>query len=124
MAPSSTESRLCAEEAGSRGRAVLGDEAADIDEPGARVELGVDGVDQPRVLVAGRRLHGLGDDDAGDELGSAGRDDAAPADEDGVAVVPEVEKLEGDRRLTALASLKGGAGVEGGGTLLQHLLAI
>ena len=86
------------------------DEDAEVDQPRARVELRVDGVNQ-EVAVD---VLGLHDDDAGDELGRAVLDRGAPADDDGVAGVPEVEELEGDVGLRALALLEGLAAVEGG----------
>lgn len=75
-----------------RGRAVGGVEDAEVDEPSARVELGVDGLNLPGVLAAGGRLDGLHDNVADDRLGRQGR---RPADDDGVAGVPDVELLEG-----------------------------
>ena len=91
------------------GGAVRGEDA-EVDEPGARVELGVDGLDEPGLGTGSAlRLH---DDVAGDDLRALG---GAPADHDGaLAGVPEVQDLEGDRGLGALTFLEGLEGVEGG----------
>jgi hypothetical protein len=101
---------------GALGGAAAGGEDAEVVEPGAAVELGVDGLDEPGLL--GVRVGvglGLDGDDAGDLLlggdGAGGARD--PANEDGVAVVPGVEDLEGDWSLTALAGDEGLAGGEG-----------
>lgn len=82
-------------------------EDTQVDEPGAGVELGVDGVDEPGLVLVDR----LEDDDAGDIARAHGRH---PAQRHGVAVVPHVELEEGDRRLAALADLEGGTRGEGG----------
>ena len=67
-------------------------EDAEVDEPGTAVELGVDGLDE--VGLGGAVLVlGLHDDDTGDLLGALGR---SPADDDGVARVPDVQLLEGN----------------------------
>ena len=42
-----------------------------------------------------------------------------PAQGDGVTGVPQIELLEGDRGLRALAGFEGGEGVEGGGAELE-----
>jgi hypothetical protein len=77
--------RLCAEESAAGAASWLED--VKVDEPGAAVELGVDGLDLP----AAAGMYGLHDDVARDDLWGLGR---APADDDGVAVVPDVELLE------------------------------
>lgn len=77
-------------------------------EPRAGVELAVDGVDEPGVLGA----VGVGDDfhadqaDDGLGLGDGRGVGSQPADDDGVAGVPELEALEVDGRLLALADLE------------------
>lgn len=77
-------------------------------EPGTGVELAVDGVNEPGLSGAvgvGDDLHA---DQTDDRLGL--RDGSGvgslPADDDGVARVPEVEALEVDGRLLALADLE------------------
>ena len=76
---------LCAAE--SAAGAASRREDVEVDEPSTAVELGVDGLDLPAATV----VDGLHDDVAGDDLWGLGR---APADGDGVAVVPDVELLE------------------------------
>ena len=74
-------------------------EQTEVDEPCTAVELGVDGLDVPFAID----VCGLQYVDTSDLLwGLSG----APADDDGVAGVPEVEDLEWDRRLRGLASLE------------------
>ena len=73
-----------------RGGAVR-DEHTEVDEPCTAVELGVGGLDEPWVLAARRGGDGLEDDVATDDLGGVGGDWGAPAEEDGVAVVPDLE---------------------------------
>ena len=63
-----------------------GREDVEVDEPCTAVELGVDSLDLPRAIV-----DSLHDDIASDDLRSLG---GAPADGNGVAVVPDVELLE------------------------------
>nr|POE87301.1 hypothetical protein CFP56_29890 [Quercus suber] len=76
------------------------------------VELGEDLADEPWLVATGT-ARGLEDDVAGDALGGLG---GAPADDDGaLAAVPQVEDLEWDRGLAALADLEGSAGREGDG---------
>lgn len=88
------------------------------------VSLPVDGVDLPWLNGACRRCGGLEHDDTGHELRGTVGDGCAPAEEDGVAVVPEVELLEGDVGLSTLASLESRERVEGDGaellTMLDH----
>jgi hypothetical protein len=95
-------------------------------EPGAGVELAVDGVDEPRVgggvLVlddfhADQADDGLG---VGDGCGVGG----LPADDDGVARVPEVEALEVDGRLLALADLELLEAGEGRGEEVEGLCGV
>lgn len=64
-----------------------------IHEPGPAVELRVHGVNEPWLFGTERVGHRLEHDDAGDGFG---RERRAPAQEDGVAVVPDVQLLEGD----------------------------
>jgi hypothetical protein len=77
-------------------------------EPGTGVELAVDGVDEPGLASA----VGVGDDfhadqtDDGLGLGNWGGVGCDPSDDDGVAGVPEVEALEVDGWLLALANLE------------------
>ena len=105
-----------------RRRAACGCEGAGIHKPCAAVELGVDCLDEPWLGAAGVRvLDGLADDDAGNELRCEGR---APAEEDGVAAVPNVELFEWDRRLRALGSLELGARGEGGLAKLECALVV
>lgn len=92
-------------------------------EPCGGVELGVDGLDDPWVLVASRGLFGLDEDDAGDwarrrDRGGVGR---FPADGDALAVVLEIELLEVDRGLLALAKLELVAGRERGSRQRERL---
>jgi len=93
-------------------------EDTEVVEPSTAVELGEDGVDEEGlggVLVAVGL--GLDDDDAGHGLlggGDGARSRRTPADDDGAAGVPEVEDLEWDRGLAALAGDELGAGGEGG----------
>jgi hypothetical protein len=74
-------------------------------EPCARVKLGVDGVDDPRVLVARRSLLSLDEDDTNDWpwVGDWCSVRGLPSDGDKVAVVLDVKLLEVDRWLLALA---------------------
>ena len=102
-----------------RGRAACGYEGIDIHEPCAAVELGVDCLDEPWLVTAGVGvLDGLADDDAGDELRC---ESGAPAEEDGVAAVPDVELLEGDGGLCTLGGLELGAGFKSGLTKLCEI---
>jgi hypothetical protein len=66
-------------------------EDIEVHQPGAAVELAVDGLDEPWLGAARLVWNGLDDDVAGHWLWVLGR---APADDDGVASVPEVELLE------------------------------
>ena len=74
-------------------------------EPCAGVEFGVDGVDDPRILVARRSLLRLDHDEANDRsrIGDWCSVGSLPSDDDIVAVVLDVELLEVDRGLLALA---------------------
>ena len=77
-------------------------------EPSTGVELAVDGVDEPWVLGAVGVRDDFQADQADDGLGlrdgrGVGRQ---PSDDDGVAGVPEVEALEVDGWLLALADLE------------------
>jgi hypothetical protein len=85
-------------------------------EPCSRVELGVDGVDEPWVFGSTWRLLDLDEDDANDgpwvrDLSGVG---GLPSDGDEVAVGLDVELLEVDRGLLALAGLELLAVAEGG----------
>ena len=77
-------------------------------EPGTGVELAVDGVDEPGLSGA----VGVGDDFHADQtddrlgLGDGSGVGCLPANDDGVARVPEVEALEVDGWLLALANLE------------------
>jgi hypothetical protein len=77
-------------------------------EPGTGVELAVDGVDEPGLASA----VGVGDDFHADQtddrlgLGDGSGVGCDPADDDAVAGVPEVEALEVDGWLLALADLE------------------
>ena len=92
-------------------------------EPGTCVELTVDGVDEPGLSGA----VGVGDDfhadQANDRLGLGDRSGVVclPANDDGVARVPEVEALEVDGGLLALASLELFTAGEGRGEERQGL---
>ena len=97
---------------GSWGRASWLEEA-EVDEPCAAVELRVDGLDVELAI----NVRGLKNDDTGDLLWALGRE---PADDDGVTGVPEVEDLEWDRGLSALAGLELIAGSERGRAELSH----
>ena len=66
---------------------------ADVDEPCTSVEFGVGSLDE-EWLIAGGAWNGLQNNDTGDGLRSARRDGCAPAEDDGVARVPEVELPE------------------------------
>jgi len=107
---------LCAEgPAAAGGAAAVGrDEALDVNEPGTAVELGVEGLDQPRLGTSAGVgvLHALANNDAGDGL--RGEGSAAPAEEDSVAVVPHVQLVERNVCLRTLSGLEFGAGGEGG----------
>lgn len=72
--------------------------------PCSRVELRVDSVDDPWVLVARRRLLSLEEDDTNDWawLGNWRCVRGLPSDGDEVAVALDVELLEVDGRLLAL----------------------
>lgn len=99
--------------------AAVGGEDTEIVEPSAAVELGEDGLDEEGLVgvLLGVGL-GLEDDDAGHGLlggGDGARSGRAPADDDGAAGVPEVEDLERDRGLAALALDELLAGGEGWG---------
>lgn len=77
-------------------------------EPGSGVEFGIDGLDDPRVLVAGGGGNDLQEDNSGDgargwDRGSVGRQ---PADGDALAVVLEIELLEVDSGLLTLTELE------------------
>lgn len=84
-------------------------EDTEIVEPCAAVELGVDGVDQPWLVLVALVAGDFQDDDTGDLLlwlngaWSAG----LPSESDKVASVPHVESLEWDVWLRALAGLEG-----------------
>jgi len=92
-------------------KASVGGADARIDqvlEPGTRVKLAVDVVDEVGVLAARRRRHDVHGDDTNDRLRVWDRSSVGghPADYDGVARVPDVELLEVDLRLLALADLE------------------
>ena len=74
-------------------------------EPCARVKLGVDGVDDPRVLVASRSFLSLDEDETNDWpwVGDWCSVRGLPSDGDKVAVVFDVQLLEVDGWLLALA---------------------
>lgn len=82
-----------------------------IDQPSTRVKLAEHGLNHPPIIL----ISSLNDNNASDLCRRLCRH---PADSDGVAVVPDVEDLEGDGGLCALSGLEGGEGVEGGGTEL------
>lgn len=92
-------------------------------EPGAGVELAVDGVDEVGLASA----VGVGDDfhadqaDDGLRRGDRGGVGGDPADDDGVAGVPEVEALEVDGGLLALADLELFEAGEGRGEEIKRL---
>ena len=96
-------------------------EHTEVDEPGTAVEFGVDGVDEEWLGLVTLGVRGFHDDDTGDELWGQG---CAPSHDDGVARVPEVEDLEWDVWLRALAGHERGAGGESWLAELQHLLGI
>jgi len=77
-------------------------EHTEVDEPCTAVEFGVDGLDLPCASLGWDSLH---DDVASNILWARARV-GAPADDDGVAVVPDVELLERNGWLRALASLE------------------
>lgn len=103
----------------SSGKAAVGGANAGINQvlkPRASVELAVDGVDEVRVLAARWRRDDVHGNYADDWLrvrdrGGVCRD---PADDDGVGRVPDVELLEVDLRLLALADLELGEVRESG----------
>jgi hypothetical protein len=103
----------------SRG-AVAWDEDTKVVEPSTAVELGEDGGDEEWLRCGGvDGRAGLENDDAGDGLlggGDGTRSGRTPADDDSVTGVPEVEDLEWDRGLAALALNELLAVVEGGRT--------
>lgn len=87
-----------------RRRGVAGrNEHAKVHKPCTAVELGVDGVDEEGLGGVVLLVLGLHDDDAGDELR---RESGAPADDDCIARMPELEDLEGDRGLRTLTNLE------------------
>lgn len=67
-------------------------EHAEVDEPCAAVELGVDGLDE-EWLAGAVLVLSLQDDDSSNLLWAHGR---APADDDSVAGVPQVQDREWD----------------------------
>jgi hypothetical protein len=95
-------------------------------EPGTGVELAVDGVNQPRVGGAVLVLDDFHADQADDGLGVGDRCGVGglPADDDGVARVPEVEALEVDGRLLALADLELRETGEGRGEEVEGLCGV
>jgi hypothetical protein len=94
-------------------RALGRGEDAEVDEPGTRVELRVDGLDEPLLRRLGVGvLDGLEDDDAGDLLGLLAGALGKPAEGYGVAVVPGFQDLEGNSGLSTLARLERSTGVE------------
>jgi hypothetical protein len=93
-------------------------------QPRAGVELAVDGADEPRVLGASllvlNNFHG---DQADDRLGVGDRGGVGghPADVDGGAAGPDVEAVEVDGGLLALADLEHLAGGEARGEEVEGL---
>ena len=85
--------RLSAEESLAAGSAGRGEDTK-INEECTAVELGIDGLDEPRLRAAAWSLNGLDGDEAGNDLWRTRCDGGPPAQEDGVAVVPGVEDAE------------------------------
>ena len=92
-------------------------------EPGTGVELAVDGVDEVWLSGAVGVRDDLHADQADNGLGLRDRGGVGgdPADDDGVASVPEVETLEVDRGLLALSDLELFEAGEGRGEEIKGL---